>query len=268
MALKGQFPRRARRVQTPLHEPRPPRRGRASSTRQQRAHSLRGFMGLWDECRRRSDSSESRASSATGKRSSGTVHRRPRRRGPGAHGRRSRSEPEGESLTVRGSKSPAATRTISLLPQLFPLVHEHLKFLRQRTVRRQRPHCLRRPRHAHDDELSVASGQACAYEAGVRPISCTCETTRQDRHHRGCPRTSSGENRSSVSPHTLRRTFGSDLINRGLRPRQSASLRPLQHDTERAYAQLLAPTIRRGVVRSVPARSVEDASGVAGDPRI
>ena len=31
------------------------------------------------------------------------------------------------------------------------------------------------------------------------------------------PRTSSGENRPSVSPHTLRRTFGSDLINRGVR---------------------------------------------------
>ena len=86
-----------------------------------------------------------------------------------------------------------------------------------------------------------------AYQAGVRPIACTCGTTRQDRHARGCPRTSSGENRSAVSPHTLRRTFGSDLINRGLRLETVSKL--LGHSnttiTERAYAQLLAPTIRR-----------------------
>jgi integrase len=57
----------------------------------------------------------------------------------------------------------------------------------------------------------------------------------------------SGENRSSISPHTLRRTFGSDLINRGLRLETVSKL--LGHSsttiTERAYAQLLAPTIRR-----------------------
>jgi len=86
-----------------------------------------------------------------------------------------------------------------------------------------------------------------AFEAGVRPIPCTCGTFRQDRHDRDCPRTSSGENRSSVSPHTLRRTFGSDLINRGLRLEAVSKL--LGHSsttiTERAYAQLLAPTIRR-----------------------
>jgi len=86
-----------------------------------------------------------------------------------------------------------------------------------------------------------------AFEAGVRPILCTCATSRQDRHAVGCPRTSSGENRSSVSPHTLRRTFGSDLINRGLR--LEAVSRLLGHSsttiTERAYAQLLEPTIRK-----------------------
>jgi site-specific recombinase XerD len=86
-----------------------------------------------------------------------------------------------------------------------------------------------------------------AFEAGVRPIVCTCGTTRQDRHDRGCPRTRSGENRSSISPHTLRRTFGSDLINRGLRLEAVSKL--LGHSstmiTERAYAQLLEPTIRK-----------------------
>lgn len=62
----------------------------------------------------------------------------------------------------------------------------------------------------------------------------------------------SGENRSAVSPHTLRRTFGSDLINRGLRLETVSKL--LGHAnttiTERAYAQLLAPTIRRELLEA------------------
>ena len=91
-----------------------------------------------------------------------------------------------------------------------------------------------------------------ALEAGVRPIECTCATTRQDRHAPDCPRTRSGENRSLVSPHTLRRTFGSDLINRGVRLEAVSKL--LGHSTttitERAYAQLLGPTIRRELLEA------------------
>jgi len=36
--------------------------------------------------------------------------------------------PEAEALTVRGSKTPAAARIIPLLPQLLPLIHEHLVY--------------------------------------------------------------------------------------------------------------------------------------------
>ena len=39
--------------------------------------------------------------------------------------------PEGEALTVRGSKTRAATRTVPIPPQLLPLIHEHLESLRQ-----------------------------------------------------------------------------------------------------------------------------------------
>jgi hypothetical protein len=56
----------------------------------------------------------------------------------------------------------------------------------------------------------------------------------------------SGENVSAITPHTLRRTFGSHLLNRGLR--LEVVRRLLGHSstvvTERAYAELLAPTIR------------------------
>jgi len=156
--------------------------------------------------------------------------------------------PEGEALTIRGGKTAAATRTIPILPQLVPLVHEHLEFLRGRLSTSSDTPLLATERGtAMTTNYLWRVVKRVAYEAGVRPVPCTCATRRQDRHARGCPRTMSGENRSSISPHTLRRTFGSDLINRGLRLETVSKL--LGHSsttiTERAYAQLLAPTIRR-----------------------
>ena len=51
---------------------------------------------------------------------------------------------------------------------------------------------------------------------------------------------------SSITPHTLRRTFGSYLLNKGLRLEVVSKL--LGHSstvvTERAYAELLGSTIR------------------------
>ena len=74
---------------------------------------------------------------------------------------------------------------------------------------------------------------------------------RRAPHGRGCPRTRNGENLSEVSPHTLRRTFGSDLLNRGLRLEVVSKL--LGHAstvvTERAYAELLDDTLRRELLR-------------------
>src|SRR5439155_12935541 len=76
-----------------------------------------------------------------------------------------------------------------------------------------------------------------AARAGVRPVRCTCGSERATRHERGCHRMVSGENLSTVSPHTLRRTFGSDLLNKGVRLETVARL--LGHSstvvTERAY---------------------------------
>ncbi len=153
-----------------------------------------------------------------------------------------------EALTIRGSKSPAGTRTIPLLPQLLPLVVEHLAVVRERTSgMRDAPFLATKHGTPVTTNYMWRVVKRVAFEAGVRPIACTCGTTRQDHHASGCPRTSSGENRSLVSPHTLRRTFGSDLINRGLRLEAVSKL--LGHSsttiTERAYAQLLAPTIRK-----------------------
>lgn len=112
-------------------------------------------------------------------------------------------------------RNPASTRTIPLLPQLVPLLHEHLAHIRPHTLRMpDTPFLVTKRGTPVTTNYMWRVVKRVANQAGVRPVACSCGTTRQDRHASGCPRTSSGENRSAVSPHTLRRTFGSDLINR------------------------------------------------------
>jgi integrase/recombinase XerD len=59
--------------------------------------------------------------------------------------------------------------------------------------------------------------------------------------------------RSQISAHTLRRTYASDLLNRGLRLEIVSKL--LGHATttitERAYAQLLDDTTRRELLEAL-----------------
>ena len=61
------------------------------------------------------------------------------------------------------------------------------------------------------------------------------------------------ENLSQVSPHTLRRTFGSHLLNNGVRIEVVSAL--LGHAdvrvTQQAYAELLQATIAREVLQFV-----------------
>ena len=177
----------------------------------------------------------------------------------------------GQSLTIRGSKTPAAMRTIPLLPQMLPLIQEHLDLLRERlSVTADTPLLATGNGTPMTTNYLWRVVKRAAFEAGVRPVVCTCGTSRQDRHDRGCPRTSSGENRSAVSPHTLRRTFGSDLINRGLRLETVSKL--LGHSsttiTERAYAQILAPTIRNELFEAFRQDSPSSLEPVAlGDSR-
>jgi integrase len=172
--------------------------------------------------------------------------------------------PDTESLTIRVSKTAAGTRTIPLLPQLLPSLHEHLAYLRGMIpVTPETPLLATRLGTPVTTNYIWRAVKRVAFEAGVRPVACTCETTRQDRHAPGCPRSTSGENRSAVSPHTLRRTFGSDLINRGLRLETVSKL--LGHSsttiTERAYAQLLAPTIRKELLDAFASGGFSNTAG-------
>jgi integrase len=92
-----------------------------------------------------------------------------------------------------------------------------------------------------------------AAEAGVRVIPCGCGSASAYRHASGCPRGKAGENRSEVSPHTLRRTFATDLLNRGVRLEVVSKL--LGHAsvavTQKAYATLLDSTARRELFRAL-----------------
>jgi integrase len=153
-----------------------------------------------------------------------------------------------ECVVIRTSKTEAGHRQVPVMPLLQVELERWLSHLEQR----------RRP-SAIDPFLAGRSGRPLpipymwrlvkrvAFRAGVRPVSCTCGTSNSYRHRSGCARSVSGENVSRITPHTLRRTFGSDLLNRGLRLEVVSRL--LGHAsttvTEKAYAELLESTARR-----------------------
>jgi integrase len=164
--------------------------------------------------------------------------------------------PGQETITVRSSKSAAGRRTIPLMPHLLPIAHEQIARVREMGfLDPTAPVLCTRHGTAMTSTQLWRTVKRAAETAGVRVVGCTCGTTRQDRHLRDCPRTRSGDNRSLVTPHTLRRTYGSDLINRGLRLETVSKL--LGHAsttvTERAYAQLLPSTIRSELTRALTA---------------
>jgi len=152
-----------------------------------------------------------------------------------------------ESLVVCKSKTTAGVRTIPLVPCLVPELEAWLATLRGRGIISPQAHVL-----------ATATGSAfkptfvwrlvkrAGERADVRPMPCHCGSRNRTRHEPGCPRTVSGENVSAITPHTLRRTFGSYLLNKGLRLEVVSRL--LGHSstvvTERAYAELLGATIR------------------------
>jgi integrase len=134
-------------------------------------------------------------------------------------------------ILVSASKTPAGIRTIPIFPPLIPYLEEWQLYQARRGV------------WARDLPL-LATSSACeithtqvwitvkrvAGRAGVRP------RVPEDRDE---------HNVSTVSPHTLRRTFATDLLNRGVRVEVVSKL--LGHTnsrtTEESYAELLDTTV-------------------------
>jgi integrase len=155
--------------------------------------------------------------------------------------------PGRQNVLVRRSKTAAGMRTIPLVPCLVPEIEGWMATLG-----------LRGPVSPQAHFLATATGSAfkptfiwrlvkrAGARAHVRPVECLCGSRLRTRHARGCPRTTTGENVSEITPQTLRRTFGSYLVNKGLRLEVVSRL--LGHSstvvTERAYAELLGSTVR------------------------
>jgi integrase len=158
------------------------------------------------------------------------------------------------SLTVRNSKTSAGRRTIPIVPALEPLLDEWLEHLDEAGLYSpSTPVLTSRHRTAMRHAFAWRLIKRVAYRAGIRPNACTCTPSEPRWHTPRCPRNINGYNLSQVTPHTLRRTFGSDLINRGLRLEVVSKL--LGHATttitEHTYAQLLDDTTRRELLTAL-----------------
>jgi integrase len=152
-----------------------------------------------------------------------------------------------EAVRVLKSKTSAGCRSVPLAPDLVPELVVWLEALHARGLH-----------HASTPFLATSSGRAMtptfvwrivkrvAARAGIRVVPCLCQSRAATRHAPACPRGMNGEHCSEVSPHTLRRTYASDLLNRGMRIETLSTL--LGHSTigvtQKAYAQLLGTTVR------------------------
>ena len=168
--------------------------------------------------------------------------------------------PQQEALTVRASKTAAGRRTIPIVPELTPTLHPWLReFAEHGQQLPSTPLLATRHGTAMRHSYIWRLVKRAAHHAGVRPTPCTCNTNRPP-HQPGCPRTLNGHNLSQVTPHTLRRTFASDLLNRGLRLEVVSKL--LGHAsttvTERAYAELLNDTTRRELLHALKHAATQD----------
>jgi integrase len=157
-------------------------------------------------------------------------------------------------IYVRASKTPRGKRAVPVTSELRPRITRWLEVLDARSLLDLNgPFFPTRTGKPWSPQYAEKIVRRVAHRAGVRVVECTCASTRKTRHERGCPRTRSGERLSDVTPHTLRRTFGSYLLSRGARVEVVSAL--LGHSstqiTERAYAELQAQTIRKEMLAAL-----------------
>jgi site-specific recombinase XerD len=143
---------------------------------------------------------------------------------------------DGEWLRVSSSKTDSGLRAIPILPELahgLDRWREHLK--REGLFRSDGPVLVTRNGTAMRPQYAWRLLKRVAARAGVRAHEATDST---------------GHNVSKISPHTLRRTFATDLLNRGVRIEVVS--RALGHadtrTTQQSYAELQNETARAEIL--------------------
>jgi site-specific recombinase XerD len=161
----------------------------------------------------------------------------------------------GEGLIyVRKSKTPRGKRAVPIAPELRLRITRWLEVLVARGLYDPSgPFFPTKTGKAWSSQFAEKIVRRVAYRAGVREVECTCGSSKTTKHEKGCPRTQTGQRLSAVTPHTLRRTFGSYFLNQGVRLEVVSTL--LGHSstqiTERAYAELQAQTIRKEMLAAL-----------------
>jgi integrase/recombinase XerD len=140
-----------------------------------------------------------------------------------------------EELRVRESKSDSGQRSVPIVPEL------HVE------LRAWIDHLKRIDRYRANGPLLVTSnGTHMKTQFAWRLV-------KRVAHRAGVRVNGDGDLATSISPHTLRRTFGSHLLNHGVRLESVSKL--LGHAdtrvTEASYAEMLDETVRVEVLRAV-----------------
>jgi integrase/recombinase XerD len=162
------------------------------------------------------------------------------------------------SLHVRKSKTDNGLREVPLAPEFLPEIERWLAHQEARGLVHQNAPLLA-TRNGTPMQYSYIWRvvKRTAYKANVRPIACTCGSPRGAYHDENCPRTISGEHLSEVSPHTLRRTYATHLINKRMSLDVLSKL--LGHSsvavTQQHYAEILDPRARDAYLEALGYRS-------------
>ena len=133
------------------------------------------------------------------------------------------------TLTIPDAKTRAGQRVIPLNPEFLPILHRWLDDLDSRGLYRANAPLLptKKGTPIYEQQLWRMVKRITA-DAGIRVIECTCGSSTLNFHAGNCARGKTGANRSEMKPHTLRKTFGSHLLNRAHASRscQSSSATP------------------------------------------
>jgi integrase len=150
-----------------------------------------------------------------------------------------------QMLHVFGTKSPAAVRSVVIFPELDTMLERWQWLQKQAGLDGERLPLI----------TTRAGDRICAPYIWriVKRVAARAGVRLHGRAENGRPLAldDTGENVSQVMPRTLRRTYGSDLLNRGCRIEVVS--KQMGHAntriTEQAYAKLLSSTQREEILR-------------------